>query len=173
MDKASRTKRRLAFLATPLGTAIMALALSACGSPSVVNTSLVANSSALAASPTPTSTVSPSRTPIQWPPPPVSVKPVAPVDGKPVASWKLYWGQKAPKWPPTEIMIEIWYNNPGRASTFGGSFISPIQPGQTGSSGRIPLQRSGSVTFVPMINNAEGNVIWAPDSVTINVPPVP
>jgi hypothetical protein len=166
MQNASRTKGRLALLATPLGTAIMALALWAGGSSPLANASLAVNS------PAPASTVSPSRVPIKWPPPPVAVKPAAPVDGKPVASWKLYWGQKAPKWPPAEVMIEVWYNNPGRASTFGGSFTTPIQPGQTGSSGRIPLERSGQVTFVPMINNAEGNVIWAPDSVTITVPPV-
>jgi hypothetical protein len=178
MEKARRTKGRLALLATLLGTALMALALSACGSSPLANTSLVAYSSPLASSstsvnsPASVSTVSPSRTPIKWPPPPVSVKPTAPVDGKPVASWKLYWGQKAPRWPPAEVMIEIWYKNPGRASTFGGSFTFPIQPGQTGSSGRIPLERSGEVTFVPMINNADGNVIWAPDSVTITVPPV-
>ena len=179
MDKASRTTGKLALLATPLGTAIMALALSACGSSHVASTTLVANSSPLASSsasvssPAPASTVSPSRAPIQWPPPPVSVKPAAPVDGKPVASWKVYWGQKAPKWPPADLVIEIWYKNPGRASTFGGTFTTPIQPGQSGSSGRIPLDRSGEVTFVPMINNADGNVIWAPDPVTINVPPVP
>jgi hypothetical protein len=179
MERASRTKACIALLATPLGTAIMALAMSACGSTAVANASLVVYSSPLASSstsvpsPVSASTVSPSRAPIKWPPPPVSVKPVAPVDGKPVASWKLYWGQKAPKWPPADVVIEIWYKNPGRASTFGGSFTTPILPGQSGSSGRIPLERGGEVTFVPMINNAEGNVIWAPDPVTINVPPVP
>jgi hypothetical protein len=167
MEKASGTKGRLALVATPLGTAILATALWACGSAPLANASPVANS------PAPASTVSPTRTPIKWPPPPVSVKPVAPVDGKPVASWKLYWGQKAPKWPPADVVIEIWYKNPGRASTFGGSFTTPILPGQTGSSGRVPLERSGEVTFVPMINNADGNVIWAPDSVTITVPAVP
>jgi hypothetical protein len=179
VTKASGTKGRLALLATPLGTAVLALALWACGSSSLANTSLVAASSPLSSSstsvnsPASVSTVSPSRAPIKWPPPPVSVKPAAPVDGKPVASWKLYWGQKAPKWPPADVVIEIWYKNPGRASTFGGTFTTPIQPGQSGSSGRIPLERSGEVTFVPMINNADGNVIWAPDSVTITVPPVP
>ena len=179
MGKASLTKGRLALLAAPLGTAIMALALSACGSPPLASTSLAANSSPLASvstsvsSPAPASSVSPSRAPITWPPPPVAVKPAAPVDGKPVASWKVYWGQRAPKWPPVDLVIEIWYKNPGRASTFGGTFTTPILPGQSGSSGRIPLDRGGDVTFVPMINNADGNVIWAPDPVTINVPPVP
>jgi hypothetical protein len=101
MEKASRTKGRLALLATPLGTSMMALAL-----------------------------------------------PGEPVDGKPVASWKVHWGQKAPKWPPADLVIEVWYKNPGRARTFGGTFTTPILPGQSGSSG-------------------------APHSVTINVPPVP
>jgi hypothetical protein len=181
MGKASLTKGRLVLLAMTPGTAIMALALalSACGNSPLANTSLVANSSPLASSstsvssPAPASTVSPSRAPIQWPPPPVSVKPAAPKGGKPVASWNVYWGQRAPKWPPVDLVIEIWYKNPGRASTFGGTFTTPILPGQSGSSGRIPLDRSGQVTFVPMINNADGNVIWAPDPVTINVPPVP
>jgi hypothetical protein len=78
----------------------------------------------------PASMVSPSRAPIKWRPPPVSVKPAAPVDGKPVASWKVY-------------------------------LHKPDPAGAVGFQREDPLDRSGEVTFVHMINNVDGSVIWA------------